>query len=409
MISRDGKQADLLNVSMQKRLRKLDQQSCGDNPPTGKAPSARRVQVEDVRIAADRSTVELRMKRADTTSAQAETVSLVDDNSGARLALVSSVVSDLAGGHPGITAVLNGTAAATCQFGSVAIKDVKVSPLNESDSTVTVTFNASNVVPEDVAGKTLLEIGNKIFGLRDTTIKWDMKVNPPTMTVVVPSSLLVASQKIRAFRIFWTAPDGEMALDPRAQCFNSSKDLADFGPDSSIERLVLVSVDTKGKGTYLLYGNGLANATVLLPAKAKLSAVNGLPKDRVLLLEIEKDDLQGVKKLLFQKASGQHLLVMDLPQADAKAQPPKVTIDSPVIQNTDEMEVAVEKIDDLASVKMGEKDLQYTKGKDSIRLKNLRADGVTAEQKTRELTFEFKDKTKVAVKLEVVAARVGTK
>jgi len=168
-------------------------------------------------------------------------------------------------------------------------------------------------------------------------------------------------------------------------------------------------VDTKGKGTYLLYGNGLANATVLLPAKAKLSAVNGLPKDRVLLLEIEKDDLQGVKKLLFQKASGQHLLVLDLPQADAKAQPPKVTIDSPVIQNTDEMEVAVEKVDDLASVKMGEKDLQYTKGKDSIRLKNLRADGVTAEQKTRELTFEFKDKTKVAVKLEVVAARVGTK
>jgi len=367
------------------------------------------VQVEDVRIAADRSTVELRMKRADTTLAQAETVSLVDDNNGARLALVSSVVSDFAGGHPGITAVLNGTAATTCQFGSVAIKDVKVSPLNESDSTVTVTFNASNVVPEDVAGKTLLEIGNKIFGLRDTTTKWDMKVNPPTMTVVVPSSLLVASQKIRAFRIFWTAPDGEMALDPRAQCFNSSKDLADFGLDSSIERLVLVSVDTKGKGTYLLYGNGLANATVLLPAKAKLSAVNGLPKDRVLLLEIEKDDLQGVKKLLFQKASGQHLLVLDLPQADAKAQPPKVTIDSPVIQNTDEMEVAVEKVDDLASVKMGEKDLQYTKGKDSIRLKNLRADGVTAEQKTRELTFEFKDKTKVAVKLEVVAARVGTK
>jgi hypothetical protein len=71
--------------------------------------------------------------------------------------------------------------------------------------------------------------------------------------------------------------------------------------------------------------------------------------------------------------------------------------------------VPVEKVEDLASVKMGEKELQYTKGKDSIRLKNMRADGVTTEQKTRELTFEFKDKTKVAVKLEVVAARVGVK
>ena len=409
VVSRDGKQADLLDVSTQKRPQPLDQQSCADPPAPRKDPSAQRVQVQDVRIAADRSAVELRMKRAETSSAQPDAVSPVDHSSGVQIDLVSSVVFDFGRENPLIRAAIATGGAEPCQFGSVAIDDVKLSPLNESDSAVTIKFKTVNVLPADVARRTLLEIGNKVFGLRDTITKWDMKADPPTMTVVVPTSLLVAGQKIRAFRMFWTAPDGDMASDPASQCFNSSRDLADFGLDSAIERLVLVSVDTKGKATYLLYGNGLTNTTVLPPTKAKVSAVDGLPKERVLLLEIEKEDLQGVKKLLVQKANGQRPLVLDLPQPDSKAQPPKVTLDSPVIQNTDEMEVSVEKVEDLASVKMGEKELQYTKGKDSIRLRNLRADGVTTEQKTRELTFEFKDKTKVAVKLEVVAARVGVK
>ena len=63
--------------------------------------------------------------------------------------------------------------------------------------------------------------------------------------------------------MFWTAPDGEMALDLGSRMFQQLEDLDDFGPDSAIERLVLVSVDTKGEGTYLLYGNNLTNATVL--------------------------------------------------------------------------------------------------------------------------------------------------
>jgi hypothetical protein len=65
-------------------------------------------------------------------------------------------------------------------------------------------------------------------------------------------------------------------------------------------------------------------------------------------------------------------------------------------------------VDDLFSVKMGDKSLRYTKGKDTIRLKFLKADGATSEQRTQALAFEFKDKTKVKVKLEV-AARVGIK
>ena len=76
------------------------------------------------------------------------------------------------------------------------------------------------------------------------------------------------------------------------------------------------------------------------------------------------------------------------------------------------MDVSLENAKDLSSVKMGDKVLRYLppeKDKTSIHLINLKADGVTTEQKTRELTFEFKDKTKVTVKLEVVSARIGVK
>jgi hypothetical protein len=42
--------------------------------------------------------------------------------------------------------------------------------------------------------------------------------------------------------------------------------LSDFDLDSAVERLVLVSVDVDGKATYLLYGNGLDRAKILVPA-----------------------------------------------------------------------------------------------------------------------------------------------
>ena len=125
------------------------------------------------------------------------------------------------------------------------------------------------------------------------------------------------------------------------------------------------------------------------------------------MIEISKDGLKQTKKLVVQKEDQERPLVLDLPQPDGAG--PKVSLESPVIQNTDEMDVSIDKVEDLVSVKMGEKELKYMPGKDMIRLKNLRADGVTSQQKTQELIFEFKDKTKVKVKLEVVAARVGVK
>jgi hypothetical protein len=117
--------------------------------------------------------------------------------------------------------------------------------------------------------------------------------------------------------------------------------------------------------------------------------------------------LASTKKLVLQMDEGRRPLVLDIPQPEPK--PPKVALDSPVIVNTNQLDVPVERVEDLVSVKMGDKKLQYTKGKDFIRFTSLRADVVTNEQSTKEIVFEFNDGTKVTLKLEVVAQRVGVK
>jgi hypothetical protein len=363
VVSRAGTSTGLLNPAAQRRLAKLRQFSCADEkePPPAECP--------------------LRCTR---------------------------IKSDAAECPLGCTRIK--PASPDCLFGSIKIKQVAVRPLDESSSEVRVDFEPvppPAVFPDGI----LLDVGHRVFGLGDTQVTRDPSPAAPRITAVVPTALLVAAGQVRAFKIFWTAPDGDEASLSQSACFNSVWQLPDFALDSAVERLVLVAVDKDGNASYLLYGNGLAKATVLPPGKASLSPVDNLPRDRVLLVQVKKEDLPTTKKLILQKTDGNRPLVLDLPLPDAKPQPPpKISLDSPVVQNTDVMEIPVERAGDLTSVKMGDKQLQAEPaGKDSIRLKNLRADGVTSEQKTRELTFAFKDGTKLTLKLEVVAARVAVK
>jgi RNase P/RNase MRP subunit p29 len=129
-------------------------------------------------------------------------------------------------------------------------------------------------------------------------------------------------------------------------------------------------------------------------------------------LRIDKAVLARTKKLLLQKEPGTLPVLLDLPAPDPKSQPkpPQIGIDSPVVQNTDQMVVAVENATSLVAVTMGGQTVHFErKDASSILLTTLRADGVTTEQKTRELKFAFKGGATVTVKLEVVAARVGVR
>jgi hypothetical protein len=278
-------------------------------------------------------------------------------------------------------------------------------PFDASSTTVRVQVTTTTLASA-FYDQLLLVIGGKVFGLRDAIVKRDNSVpHRPVITALVPTALLVSDPLVRVFRPFYSRAEP----NPR-NCFDATTELTGFGQDSATERLVLVAVAANGDATYILYGNGLDHATVLSPAGLTLTQLDHIGLARIRSLAIPKATLATAKKLVLQKSDGERPLVIDIP--DPKATPPKAIVDSPVVQNTDQLEVKVDNAAQIASVKLGDKALRWEPVKDddsAIRLLNLKADGVTNEQKSREITIEYKDGTKVTLKFEVVAARIGVR
>ena len=128
----------------------------------------------------------------------------------------------------------------------------------------------------------------------------------------MPTALLISSAQVRVFLPFWSDVEAT-----RAQNFDVSHPLDTlFGLDSAVDHLALVSVDQDGDGTYLLYGNGLDKAKVLVPGTgATLQALDNVPQARLRLLKITKAALATTKKIVLQKDDTQRPLLLDIPDA----------------------------------------------------------------------------------------------
>jgi len=285
---------------------------------------------------------------------------------------------------------------------SLSISEVKVVPVDENSSFLTIDVATNLADEKDPA---LVVIGGKVFGLKDLPVRREYSSGRMTITLTVPTALLLSDAKVRVFRPFWSDVDGK-----GKRCFDDTYFVAHLRrPDSGPERLAVVSVDQGGNAVYLLYGTDLSTAKLLVPQSgATLEPVNGLSPDRVQLLRIQKAALASTRKLVLQKVNGLRPLVLDLP--DPKGASPKASIDSPVIQNTDELNVTLDNAADVAVVKFNDKPLKWKPVDDStIHLLNLKADGVTSEQKSLEITIQYKNNAKATVKFDVVAARIGVK
>ena len=402
VVSRGGERARLVTSQAQDYVPKPNQLSCVAPEAGGHPARVPVAQMTHVQPSQDGHSATIDMQTVPDEPITPAQLTIVDEQTNDKLRLTSIRSVSLQGDHAAITAQLTG-AADVCRFGSIRIAAVDTRPWGETDTEMTVRFASSSIPLDDV----LLDVGHKVFGLSDSPVKRNSTSH--TIVAIVPTSLMVAGRGVRAFHLFWTSPEkyGQDADQARNECFTSSKDLTDFDIDAPSEKLVLLSMNPNGDATYLLYGNELSNITILSPASVALAPLDNTSTDRMRLLTIPKDALKSTKKLVVEKELGRRPLVLDIPQPEPKA--PKISLDSPVILNTDRMKVPIDRVPDLVSVKMLDKKLQYTKGKDFIELTNLRADAVTNEQSTKELVFEFNDGTKVSLKLEVVAQRIGVK
>lgn len=285
---------------------------------------------------------------------------------------------------------------------SFSIQRVTVTPVDETSSFLTIEIATSLATLREPI---LVVIGGKVFGLKDAPVLRAFAPGLMRINLTVPTALLMSDGKVRVFRPFWSDVEGS-----GTRCFDDTYVIAYLqGPDIGPERLVLVSVDSSGNAMYLLYGTDLSSARLLVPQSgASLQPVTGLNPNHVQLLSIQKAALVSTKKIVLQKQNGLRPLVLDLP--DAKGTAPSASVDSPVIQNTDELNVTLDNAGDVTAVKLDDKVLKWKTVDDStIRLLNLKADGVTSEQKTREITIQYKNNAKARVKFEVVAARIGVK
>jgi hypothetical protein len=289
---------------------------------------------------------------------------------------------------------------AACPF--VQINTIDVDPLNETDSLLRLRISA----PADgERRKLLLLVGNKVFGLKDAPV-WRQEADGVVAVVAtVPTALLLSSRTVRVFAPFWSDVDGS-----GSKCYEATARVPNVAPDSATERLVLVSVSKAGDATYILYGNGLYAATLIVPDRnlATLKGLDHVSSDRMLLLTVKKAALANTKKVVLQKEDGSRPLLLDLPAV--KPTPITVSADSPVIQGTDELDVSAERIADITAVKFKDKPLPWKpvdKSTTTIHLVGLKAAGVTSQQQSCEITIEYRNGDKATLKLEVVAARVA--
>jgi hypothetical protein len=265
--------------------------------------------------------------------------------------------------------------------------------LNESDSQLRVKVDYSPFYPRQM--RLLLAIGNKVFGLRVAPLRRDYGANSDELTVNVPTALLLANPHVDNFQPFLTDVD-----DRDARCLSAWARLGGFfNPDSTAEHLVLISQDTDGNASYLLYTNHLGqHAKVLVPdTGVTLSALDHVSVERVQLLVVTKAALATTKKIVLQKADGELPLVLELPAV--KPTPIKVSADSPVIQGLQVLDVSVEHAKDVTGVKFKDHTVHFayiqtpdgSTSDTGIRLTNLKDDGVTDQQRSADLTIKYRN------------------
>jgi hypothetical protein len=265
-----------------------------------------------------------------------------------------------------------------------------VSAVDETSSRLTLTLKDASYQDEDP--RLLIVIGNRVFGYSDAPIERA----GATLSVTVPTSLLIANPVV-AVRPLFAAPRYRVSIH-----------VTGIDALSQPERLVLLD-QTRSSARFLLYGSRLTTLHVLSPAGAAVKNIGG-PGDAGTLatIELTADQLKASKQILVERGQERPILlpVPAVEFKEAQSDPPKAA--ERVTVNTDQVL--------LQGAGLGSLDQVWFKGKriffdpvdaQTVRLKGLRAAGVTATATTQPIQLAFKG-SKATVKLEIVTAKQET-
>lgn len=284
---------------------------------------------------------------------------------------------------------------------------------NTATATVTVTsFDDSNVLMEVHADKLPVQspapksdkygllVGNRFFGLRDTSFERKTTSDSVSYRTVVPVSVFGSVREVTLLPLFW-----------KRDKFALAAPINDFSLTSGGEKLVLIEKTDK-LARFVLYGNRLKEATVLAPSGLKLQPVDGLQDDGTIrAIELTAEQLKTSKQIILQKASKERPTFVAVPAADAKdGSKAALALQNRITVGMDEATITGDGLDKLKAVRYKKTVLKFALSDDkkSVTVTGLAAARVTGSPVERELELEFENGQKGTVKIDVVNARVET-
>jgi hypothetical protein len=313
------------------------------------------------------------------------------------------------------------------------------------DSTSILTVTAFDLPPEPKIEYYLLNVANHVFGLSDAPITRDLDTRTAiaTFTAIVPTALLASARNVSVQPLFWntkdsntrfnyklTAPIPDMPLESTADkitLVGTVKKTTDAGgaegknlvndPPAALKPPVDQPAETT-YATFMLTGNTLANAKILLPSGIDWCCPGYMAKNQgtIRFFQLKQDDWKAYKGIVIDKGDGgrPELLTLPAPPDDKSSTPtPVLTPKYRVTVGMDDAAFIGTNVDKLKikSVTFNKKPLNLptlSSDKKSLILTGLYAAGVTTEPVTRDLVFEFQNGEKATVTLEVVNNKVET-
>ena len=272
---------------------------------------------------------------------------------------------------------------------------VQITTVDDSNSRVSLDINDAAFL-QDGPPPIVMVIGQRVFGYSDAPLK----KSGTTLSVVVPTALLIANPKVTVQTLF-----------PGRGCIDSAE-IKDFNTQGQTERLIPLE-QGKDSVKFLLYGTRLTTARILSPEHVDLHYVDSTLKndDTLRLIELTNDQLKTNKQLLIMRTDEKPFRV-DIPALDAK-KPDQPKASERVTVDADEAIIEGEGLKDVVKITFKKKefkasDMDVAANGKSLRLSGLKAAGVTATAASQPVVLEFKSGAKVTVTIEVVNTKVET-
>lgn len=266
---------------------------------------------------------------------------------------------------------------------------------NNSVVTATLTNPPTDLKIEDY----LIVIGGRVFGLSDAPItRSPGPVNSFILRAVVPTNLLMSATAIQVKPLFWK------------KTYEASQPIAELHVESTPDKVVLLTPTATG-ARFLLYGNRLGDASILIPANVQLQQFNGFAGiDTLRTFELSTEQWKTVKQIVLQKGASERPTFLSVPSPPPDKAPTLTATERVTVGSTEIDLTSIDNLSTLKYVRFKGREIKFlvSEDKKSITLFDFGSTGLTTAPVKRALEFEFEDKKKSNLTLDIINSKVET-